>query len=79
MDSENRWFNTGSAETPNDRRENERDQYACNPDIEKRKLPLLIHNLRFQTIHDRVNTLVSELLPLGCLSVLRQEENSWFP
>ena len=57
-------------------RERECDKYArTNP--QRNGNPTLIHNLRFRTTHGGTSTLVSELLPLGCLSILRQQENGF--
>ena len=51
------------------------DPRSCTQATERRKLAVLISNLRFPTGRDGASGVVSELLSLGCLSILRQEEN----
>ena len=71
-DSEVCLFNT---EVTKDHRESKRPEHACTQATEKRKLAVQISNLRFRTSHDGASRLVSDLLPVECLSILRQVEN----
>ena len=63
----------GRAQVTREHRESKRNQHACTKATEKRKLEVEHSNLRFRKNHDGANGLVKGLLPLGCLSVLRQE------
>ena len=70
-----REFNTG-AQVAKEHHESKRQQTRLPPKAtEKRKLAVKDSNLRLWTNHVGASRLVSELLPLGCLSILRQEES----
>ena len=73
------WFrrtrrDAGSTRAEHRQRKSKRNKHACTTATEKRKLEVKHGNLKFRDKSRR--RLVSELLPLGCLSILRQEENS---
>ena len=72
--SERCWFETGRAQGTKDRNESKRHSHACTQATKKRKLAVQISILSLRTGHVGASRLVIELLPLECLSILRQEE-----
>ena len=73
-DSEGFRFNTGRAQATKDHRKNKRNKYAGTQATDTRKLEVQICHMNFQTRNRVATRIVSEFLPLGCLSILRQEE-----
>ena len=68
-------FKTGRPQVTKDHRKSKRNMYASTQATEKRKLEVQISNFRLRTNNSGASRLVSEPLPLGCLSILRQKEN----
>ena len=66
----------GRAQTTKDHPKSKRNKYACTQATDKRKLEVQSSNLKFQTGQDGASGLMSEFLPVGRLSKLRQKEKT---
>ena len=66
----------GRAQVTQHHHQSKRHNHACTQTTEERKLAVQLSSLRLRSSHVATCKLVSELVPLGCKSILRQEETS---